>query len=157
MSAATGTARRIFEPEVLRLRVLDEEHAEIERRYVVLEAEILSGRGMPSMVKAAENLVEAMLQHFAQEEQFLETISRLVLLRHLKANAKTTVQLLDIEDGLRQEKPSAVLQLLLLVKVWLYWHTWTESIDFECGAPVPARRHGILARRELPLSRSARR
>jgi hypothetical protein len=44
MSAETSAATRIFGPEVFRLRVLDEEHAENERRYVVLEAEVLSGQ-----------------------------------------------------------------------------------------------------------------
>jgi len=141
MSAAT----KIFEPEVFQLHVLDEEHYEIERRYVALEEEILAWRGISAMLAAAENLVEAILLHFAHEEEFLEGVSRPILLRQLQANTKIADQLLDVEDGLKQKKPAAVLQLLLLVKVWLYWHAWTESIDFECAAPVPARPRGILA------------
>jgi hemerythrin len=145
MSAATSAAKRIFEPEVFHLYVLDEEHSGIERCYVTLEAEILSGRGIPAMVEAAERLVEAMLLHFDHEEEFLELVSRSILVGQLDANKKTTVQLLDIEDGLKQDQPAAVLQLLLLVRLWIYWHTWTESIDFECAAPVSARPRGILA------------
>jgi hemerythrin len=139
MSAAT----KIFEPRIFQQRALDEEHSEVEWRYMTLEAEILTGRGMSAMVDAAESLVRAILLHLNHEKEFLEPISRAILLKQVEANRELTSRLLDIEEGLKQEKPAAVLQLLLLVKRWLYWHMWTDSIEFECLAPVPAKVRNI--------------
>lgn len=141
MSAAT----KIFEPKVFQMRVLDEEHSEIGRRFGMLEEKILSRREMPAVMEASKNLVRTMMSHFFHEEQFLKAVSHSILERQLATNAKTTMQLLDIDDGLKQEEPAAVLQLLRLARNWLYWHMWTESIDFECLAPVCAKPHRILA------------
>jgi hypothetical protein len=141
MSAAT----RIFEPSTFQFHVLNEEHSEIQGSYARLEGEILAGRGMPAIVESAERLVLLILLHFIHEERFLETVSRAIMLSHRDANLKTTARLVAIEDGLKQRKPAAVLQLLLLVKVWCYWHMWTESVEFECVAPLSAKPRGIRA------------
>jgi hypothetical protein len=72
MSAAT----RVFEPIAFQLLVLSGEHSEIRWRYAKLEEEILSGRGMPAIVEAAESLVQVILLHFIHEERFVEKVSR---------------------------------------------------------------------------------
>ena len=117
-----SVAKTGFKPSEFQLLVLNGEHCEIRWSYTKLEEEILAGRGMPTIVQAAERLVQVILLHLIHEERFLETLSRSILLRHRDANTKICAQLFDIEAGLEQGKAGTVSQLLLLGKLWMKEH-----------------------------------
>lgn len=145
MSTSTG----MFETNASDLRNLDEEHAEIRRRYHGLERVILRGGGMPRILAAADNFAQMMLLHFAHEEQFLVKLSLGDLpTRHRKAKIEIATQLFEIEAELEQGKASAVLQLLRLGKVWMKEHMDLENEDIEREDLIDEERH-FLARRVL--------
>ena len=98
------TPTRVFEMNAFEVRNLDREHAEIRRRYTGLEKAILRGREMPSILKAANSLVQMMLLHFAHEEQLLLKLSFSSHLRKKlgQANMEVTDQLIGIAEGLEE-------------------------------------------------------
>jgi hemerythrin len=135
---------RVFEPNVFCLRSLDQQHCEIRRTYQELEEAILLGQKMPGIVEAADRLVQMILQHFGHEEKFLGKLSLAMLERQRSANIEVTLQLFEIEDGLREQKPAAVFQLLLLGNDWIKEHMQRERVEFD--GPYPGKRlHGISA------------
>jgi len=126
------------------LHRLDQQHAEIRETYQSLEEAILAGQGMAGIAEAADSLVQMILLHFSHEELFLEKLSFPILQRQRSANAEITAQLFAIEDGLRQEKPAAVFQLLLLIHDWIKEHMQRECEEFD--GPFPGKQlHGIPA------------
>jgi hemerythrin len=132
------TPTRMFETKALDVRNLDEEHTEIRRRYTGLEKAILRGREMPSILKAANSLVQMMFLHFTHEEQLL---LRLSLSSHLRkklgeANMEVTDRLIGIEEGLEQGNTAAVFHLLRLGRFWMKEHLHMESIESICWLPV---------------------
>jgi hemerythrin len=144
-----NTSAGIFETDASDLRSLNEEHAEIRRRYHGLERVILRGGSMPRILAAADNFVQMMLLHFTHEECFLVKLSLYGLqTRHREAKKKITTQILDIETELEQRKASAVFQLLRLGKVWMKEHMHPESEEFEGENLIDEERH-FLARRVL--------
>jgi hemerythrin-like metal-binding protein len=128
---------RVFEPNVFYLRSLDQQHAEICLAYQELEEAILLGQKMPGIVEAADRLVEMILQHFGREEKFLGRFSLAMLERQRAANIEVTLQLFEIEDGLREQKAAAVFQLLLLGHDWLKEHMQREQVEFD--GPFPGK------------------
>ena len=135
---------RVFEPNIFCLHRLNQQHAEIRESYESLEEAILGEQGMAGIVEAAGGLVQMILLHFSHEELFLEQLSLPILQRQRVANAEITAQLFAIEDGLRQEKPAAVFQLLILVHDWIKEHMQRECEEFD--GPLPGKRlHGIPA------------
>jgi hemerythrin len=126
----------IFETTVIDLRNLDEEHAEIHRRYEGLEKEILRRGGMHSICRvlaAADSLVHLILLHFTHEKQLLVKLSLYSLLkRHRETNMKIATQLFGIKTDLEQGKTAPVFQLLRLSKVWIKEHMHIESEWGEC-------------------------
>ena len=140
------TSPKIFEPNIFSLHSLDREHAEIRQSYEEIEETILLGRGLSTILEAANRLVQMMLQHFAHEEQFLEGLSLKVLQRHRDANVAVIAQLLDIEERLRLRKISAVLHLLMFGDAWMKEHMQLECQEFEDGGPRPGvRAYGMSA------------
>jgi len=129
------TLTRVAETNAFILSSLDEEHAEICRRYVALEKAILDRQGVSRTLEASDSLVQMILLHLAHEEEFT---AKLPLLshheRHRDTNIDTTVQLFGIEAGLQEGKTAAVLQLLLLGRLWMKEHMHLESSEFECEA-----------------------
>jgi hemerythrin len=121
----------MFETNAFDLRHLDEEHAEILRRYTGLEKAILCGRGWPRILEAADSLVQKMLLHLAHEKQFLVklSLSSRLQAKHRKANTEVTTQLFGIDAGLEREETSAVFLLLRLGRVWMKEHMHLESIE----------------------------
>ena len=139
----------MFETSASDLRNLDEEHAEIRRRYQGLERAILRGGGMPRILAAADNFVQMMLLHFTHEEHFLVKLSLGDLqTRHREAKIKVATQLFDIEAELEQGKAAAVFQLLRLGKVWMKEHMDLENEEIEREDLIDEERH-FLARRVL--------
>jgi hemerythrin len=134
------TSTRIIEPSAFDLRKLDEEHAEICRRYTGLEETILRGRGLPRILEAANSLVQMMLLHFTHEEQFLERLSLSSFQRQRDANIEITAQLFDIEVGLEHSRVASVFQSLLLGRVWIKEHMRLESEEFKCEDLIEAGR-----------------
>jgi hemerythrin len=128
---AMRTSTKVFEPSTFDLHKLDEEHAEIRRRYTGLEQAILHGQGLSGILDAANSFEQMMLLHFIHEERFLERLSLSSLQRHRDANIEITAQLFDIEVGLEQHKVAAVFQLLLLGRVWIREHMGLESEEFQ--------------------------
>lgn len=128
---------RMFETRALDVRNLAEEHVEIRRRYTGLEMVILRGREMPRILKAADSLVQIMLQHFTHEEQLLLQLSPSSRLRKRlrETNTEVTARLNGIEIGLEQGKPAAVFHLLRLGRFWMKEHLHLESIESECWLP----------------------
>lgn len=131
------TSMRMFETDTLDVRDLAEEHVEICHRYIGLENVIMRGRVMPRILKAADSLVQMMLQHFAHEEQLLLQLSLSSRLRTRlrEANMEVTAQLIGIEVGLEQGKPAAVFHLLRLGRFWMKEHMHLESVESECWLP----------------------
>jgi hemerythrin-like metal-binding protein len=135
---------RVFEPNIFCLHRLDQQHAEIRETYQALEEAILVGQGAAGIVEAADTLVQMILLHFSHEELFLEKLSLPILQRQREANAEIMARLFEIEDGLRQEKPAAVFQLLILVHDWIKDHMQRECEEFD--GPLPGKQlHGIPA------------
>ncbi len=128
---------RVFEPNIFCLHRLEQQHAEIRDSYQSLEEAILVGQGMAGIAEAAVSLVQMILQHFSHEELFLEKLSLPVLQRQREANAEIIAQLFAIEDRLRQEKPAAVFQLLILVHDWIKEHMQCECEEFD--GPLPGK------------------
>jgi hemerythrin len=128
----------MFETNALDVRNLDEQHKEIRRRYTGIEKAILHGREMPSILKAANSLVQMMLLHFAHEEQLLLKLSFSSYLRKKlsDANMEVTDQLIGIEEGLEQGKTAAVFHLLRLGRFWMKEHMHLESVESLCSLPV---------------------
>jgi hemerythrin len=141
------TSTRMFETNALDLRILDEEHAEIRRRYTELEEAILRGRGLPRILEAADSLVQVMLLHFTHEEQFLVKLSLSSGLLHRDANIEVTAQLFGIEAGLEQGKAAAVFLLLRLGRFWMKEHMHREPVEFECETLIQEK--PFLVRRAL--------
>jgi hemerythrin len=143
----------IFETTAIDLRNLDEEHAEICRRYEGLEEVILRQGSMHSIhriLAAADSLAQMMLLHFTHEEQFL---LKLPLSSHLRkklsdANMEVTDQLSGIKAELEQGKIAPVFQLLRLSKVWIKEHVHLESEGGECESFIEKDRP-FLVRRAL--------
>ncbi len=131
------TSRRMFEMIALDVRNLAEEHVEICVRYIVLEKEILHGREMPHILKAADSLVQMMLQHFTHEEQLLPNLSLSSRLRNnlREANMDITARLNGIEVELEQGKTAAIFQLLSIGKYWIKEHMHLESVESVCWLP----------------------
>jgi hemerythrin len=131
------TSMRMFETNALDVRNLAEEHVEIRRRYTGLEKVILRGREMPRILKAADSLVQMMLQHFTHEEQLLLKLSLSSRLRKRlrEANMEVTARLNGIEVGLEQGKTAAVFHLLRLGRFWMKEHMHLESVESECWLP----------------------
>jgi hemerythrin len=132
------TSTRIFETYAFDVRNLDEEHAEIRRRYSALEKAILRGQEMSGILKAADSLVQMMLLHFTHEEQLLLKLPFSSRLRKRlgEANLEVTDRLIGIEVGLEQGKTSAVFHLLRLGRFWMKEHMHLESVESECWLPV---------------------
>jgi hemerythrin len=78
-----------------------------------------------------------MLLHFAHEEHFLQGLSHLIFQRQRDANIDVTQQLFKIEDGLKEGKPAAVFQLLMLGRAWIEEHMQRECEEFE--GPFPGK------------------
>ena len=114
------------------LQSLNEEHAEISRRYTRLESTIRLGRTLGGIVEAANGLVQMVLLHFVHEEQFLEKLSLPSFPRQRDANIEITALLFDIETGLEQGKAGTLSLLLLLGKVWMKEHMQLECEQFVC-------------------------
>jgi len=142
------TSTRKLETNAFDLRNLDEEHAEIRRRYSDLEKAILRGRALPGILEAADSLVQMMLLHFTHEEQFLLKLSLSTRRQqeHRDANIKVTVQLFDIEAGLEQGEIATVLRLLLLARDWMKEHMQLESAEFECEGLIEETRPFLVRR-----------
>ena len=128
----------IFETTAMDLRNLNEEHAEICRRYEGLDEAVLRQGSMHSICRilaAADSLVYLMLLHFAHEEKLLAKFSRYSILKlHRETNTKISTQLFDIKAELEQGKVSPVFQLLRLTKVWMKEHMNLENV--ECTALI---------------------
>ncbi len=148
---------RVFDTNAFEVRNLDQEHAEIRRRYTGLEKAILRGREMPSILKAANGLVQMMLLHFAHEEQLLLKLS---FSSHLRkklshANMEATDQLIGIAEGLEEGKTAAVFHLLRLGRFWMEEHMHLESVESLCWLPVDLNDRGHRAlSSELKMPRS---
>jgi hemerythrin len=148
---------RTIETNAFDVRKLDQEHAEIRRRYTGLEKAILRGREMSGILEAANSLVQMMLLHFAHEEQLLLKLS---FSSHLRkklndANMEVTDQLIGIAEGLEEGKAAAVFHLLRLGRFWMKEHMHLESVESLCWLPVEFNNRGCRAlSSELKLPRS---
>ncbi len=140
----------IFETTALDLHTLDEEHAEICRRYEGLEEVILRRGSMHSIhriLAAADSLVHLILLHFTHEEQLLVKFSRYSLQkRHRETNMKIATQLFGIKAELEQGKIAPVFQLLRLGKVWIKEHMHLESEGGECEGSIDKERFFFVRR-----------
>jgi len=121
----------MFETNAFDLRHLDEEHAEIRRRYTGLEKTILCGQGWPRILEAADSLVQKLLLHLAHEKQFLVkfSLSSRLQAKHRNANMEVTAQLFDIDAGLEKGTPAAVFLLLRLGRIWMKEHMHLACVE----------------------------
>jgi hemerythrin len=128
-----NTSMKMFETNAFDLRNLDEEHAEIRRRYEGLDEVILRQGSMHRIhriLAAADNLANLMLLHFTHEGLFLVKFSRYSPLKgHRQSNMKIATQLFDIKAELEQGKVAPVFQLLRLTKVWMKEHVHLENVE----------------------------
>jgi hemerythrin len=138
----------MFETTAFDLRNLEDEHAEIRRRYSGLEKAILCGRGLPRILDAADSLVQMMLLHFTHEEQFLVKLplSSNLPERHRNANIEVTAKLFSIEAGLKQGSAASVFHLLRLGRFWMNEHLHLENEEFECEGLVRKERTSLVRR-----------
>lgn len=98
-----STSTKTLDTNAIDLRNLDEEHAEICRRYTELEKSIVGRRVLPRILDASASLVQIMLLHLEHEEQFLAQLSLANLeKRQRDANFEVIAQLFGIEAGLEQ-------------------------------------------------------
>lgn len=128
---------KVFETSAFELGNLNEEHAEIRRRYAELESVILRESGLAPIFRAADRLVQMMLLHFTHEEQFLAKLSSASFQkRQHDATLEVTAKLLGIEAGLEQTKTASVFQLLVFGRIWMKEHMSLETDEFECEALI---------------------
>jgi hemerythrin len=101
------------------LGVLDEEHSEIQRKYLRLDRAILETSSLQSRI-AAELLAEAILQDLVHEEEFLRKTSFPFLQEHCDSQMKMMSEIFKIELDLSRNDISASLRLRDLCREWMH-------------------------------------
>ncbi len=116
--------------------LLKREHLEIQRSFVELDEALVWGHG-PTILLAAENLIQLMLLHFIHKAQLLEKCASDTLPERYKAEVKFLSGINEIDSGLKRQELSSALYLRSLCKEWIRDHMYDEG-----KSPGIAKREG---------------
>ncbi len=113
------------------LGVLDEEHADIQRRYVRLNRAILETNSLVRIRVAAELLAEVILLHLLHEEELLRKMSFPFLREHRDTQTEMMSELFKIELDLSRNETRAPMRLRDLCREWMNEHVHVERRELE--------------------------
>jgi hemerythrin-like metal-binding protein len=109
--------------------VRDRDHALIVHRQRQLHAAIVQGTGMASILRCANDLVTATLQHFESEERAMDDANLSTQIAHQQIHAGMVDTLEEISKELQQRSICGAMALMKFFDGTLAKHLAAEEAD----------------------------
>ncbi|SRR6266567_1286837 len=130
------------EKPVAGLGVLDEEHSEINRKYLELDRMIVEANSLTRIRATSEILAELILLHLVHEEEFLRKMSFPFIDEHRAAEMEMMAEIFKIELDLSRDDVSAPLRLRGLCREWLHEHIHIERQELQIAVMAAGDQSG---------------